>query len=126
MVLRARNIQFVFPRPCLIMGVVNVTPDSFSDGGRFFDPGAAIEHGLRLAAEGADIIDVGGESTRPNAEPVPEAEEVRRVRPVVKALAEQSGKPISIDTYKRSVAQEALELGASIVNDIAGNRDDSE
>src|SRR4051812_44803265 len=115
MILRARDITFSFPRPALIMGVVNVTPDSFSDGGKFFDAGAAISHGLRLAAEGADILDVGGESTRPNAEPVPEEEELRRITPVVKALAERSGKPVSIDTYKLSVARKAIELGAAIV-----------
>src|SRR4029079_18995922 len=115
-----------FPRPTLIMGVVNVTPDSFSDGGKYFEPAAAIEYGLELAAQGADILDVGGESTRPNAEPVPASEELRRVIPVIKALAERSGKVISIDTYKPSVAREAVELGASIVNDIGGNRADSE
>jgi dihydropteroate synthase len=126
MILRARDITFSFPRPALIMGVANVTPDSFSDGGRFFDAEAAISHGLRLAAEGADILDVGGESTRPNAEPVPEQEELRRITPVVKALTARSGKPVSIDTYKLSVARKAIELGAAIVNDISGNRTDYE
>jgi dihydropteroate synthase len=126
MILRARDITFSFPGPALIMGVVNVTPDSFSDGGKFFDAEAAISHGLRLAAEGADILDVGGESTRPNAEPVPEEEELRRITPVVKALTERSGKPVSIDTHKISVARKAIELGAVIVNDINGNRRDSE
>jgi len=103
------------------MGVVNVTPDSFSDGGRFVDPKAAVEHGLALAAEGADILDVGGESTRPGAEPVSEAEELRRVLPVIEGLA-QAGIPISADTTKPGVARRALEAGAAIVNDIAGNR----
>ena len=126
MILRARDITFSFPRPALIMGVVNVTPDSFSDGGKFFDPEAAIAHGLALAAEGADILDVGGESTRPNAEPVAEEEELRRIIPVVQALASRSGKPVSIDTYKLSVARRAIELGAVIVNDIDGNRTDVE
>src|SRR5581483_3374427 len=126
MLLRARDITFSFPRPALVMGVVNVTPDSFSDGGKFFDPEAAIAHGLALAEEGADILDVGGESTRPNAEPVTEDEELRRIVPVVKALALRSGKPVSIDTYKLSVARRAIELGAVIVNDIGGNRTDTE
>ncbi len=125
MILQARDIRFTFPRPSLMMGVVNVTPDSFSDGGRFFDADAAIEQGLKLAAEGADILDVGGESTRPNAEPVSEKEELRRIRPVVEALV-RSGKPVSIDTYKVPVAREALRLGASIVNDIQGDRADPE
>jgi dihydropteroate synthase len=126
MILRARNITFSFPRPALIMGIVNVTPDSFSDAGQFFEADAAIEHGLKLAAQGADILDVGGESTRPNAMPVSEAEELRRISRVVEALATQSGKPVSIDTYKAAVAKRALDLGASIINDIAGNRTDPE
>jgi dihydropteroate synthase len=125
MILRARDQTYHFPGPALIMGIVNVTPDSFSDGGRFFSPSAAIEHGLKLAAEGADILDVGGESTRPNAVPVLEAEELKRITPVVKALAEQSGKLISIDTYKPAVARAALDLGAGLINDIAGNRTDT-
>lgn len=125
MILRARQLTFSFPRPALVMGIVNVTPDSFSDGGRFLDPGIAIDHGLKLAAEGADILDVGGESTRPNATPVPEDEELRRITPVVKALVQQSGKPVSIDTYKPAVARAALDLGASLINDIAGNRADT-
>ncbi len=126
MILRARHFAFEFPRPALVMGIVNVTPDSFSDGGRFFDPEAAIQHGLQLAAEGADILDVGGESTRPQADPVSEAEELRRIRPVVQALVEKSGKPVSIDTYKPSVAREALALGAALINDVAGCHDQSE
>jgi dihydropteroate synthase len=126
MIFCARDITLSFPRPALIMGIVNVTPDSFSDGGKFFDPEAAVQHGLALAAEGADILDVGGESTRPNAEPVPETEEFRRVAPVVEALAARSGKIISIDTCKPNVAREAIKLGAAIVNDIGGNRTDSE
>jgi dihydropteroate synthase len=126
MVLRARDNTLLFPRPALIMGIVNVTPDSFSDGGKFLEPAAAVQHGLALAAEGADILDVGGESTRPNAQPVPEAEEWRRIAPVVEGLAARSGKIISIDTYKPNIAREAIKLGASIVNDIGGNRTDSE
>jgi dihydropteroate synthase len=123
---RARQFEFMFPRPTIIMGVVNVTPDSFSDGGRFMDPAAAVAHGLKLAAQGAEIIDVGGESTRPGAEPVGEAEELRRVLPVIERLASQADVPISIDTQKPAVAREALQAGASIVNDIAANRLDEE
>ncbi|NOY54633.1 MAG: dihydropteroate synthase [Actinobacteria bacterium] len=100
------------------MGIVNVTPDSFSDGGRFFDPDEAIALSVRLVAEGADVIDVGGESTRPGAEPVPAAEEIRRVEPVVEALAGE-GVVVSIDTTKPEVAHAALEAGASIVNDVS-------
>jgi len=125
MIFYARDITLSFPRPALIMGILNVTPDSFSDGGKFFDPEAAVKHGLALASEGADILDVGGESTRPNAEPVSEAEELRRVAPVVEALAARSGKIISIDTYKPGVARAAIKLGAVIVNDIGGNRTDT-
>src|SRR5437868_3444470 len=106
------------------MGIVNVTPDSFSDGGKFLDPQAAIAHGLKLAREGAEIIDVGGESTRPHASPVDEAEELRRVMPVVEGLAAALRIPISIDTIKPSVARVALKAGASIVNDVAANRSD--
>jgi dihydropteroate synthase len=105
-----------------IMGIVNVTPDSFSDGGAFLDPAAAIEHGLRLAGEGADILDVGGESTRPGADPVSEQEELRRVVPVVRELAARSGVPVSIDTTKAAVAEAALAAGATIVNDVSALR----
>jgi dihydropteroate synthase len=106
------------------MGVVNVTPDSFFDGGRHGAPEQAIQHGLALAADGADILDVGGESTRPGAEPVDEAEELRRVLPVVRALAGRSRTAVSIDTQKPGVAQAALDAGAVIVNDIAARRGD--
>jgi dihydropteroate synthase len=106
-----------------IMGVVNVTPDSFSDGGRFLDPGAAIEHGHRLAAEGARILDVGGESTRPNADEVPAEEELRRVLPVVGGLAGGDA-TISIDTSKAAVAEAALDAGAGYVNDVTAFRGD--
>lgn len=102
-----------------LMGVLNVTPDSFSDGGLWLDPGAAIEHGRAMARQGAAIVDVGGESTRPGAEPVPEAEELRRVLPVVEALAAEEI-IVSIDTRKPSVARAAVAAGASIVNDTAG------
>lgn len=104
----------------LIMGVVNVTPDSFSDGGRWFDPDAAIAHGKRLAAEGADILDVGGESTRPGAAAVTVEEEIARVVPVIRALAASVSAPISIDTMKAPVARAALDAGASVVNDVWG------
>lgn len=103
-----------------IMGVLNVTPDSFSDGGRFLDPAEAVAQGERMAAEGADIIDVGGESTRPFSEPVTIEEEIRRVTPVIAALAKRVAVPISIDTTKSRVARRALEAGASLVNDISG------
>jgi len=106
------------------MGVLNVTPDSFSDGGSFNDPKAAIAQGLRLIEEGADILDIGGESTRPGAEPVPEKEELRRVMPVIEALADKV--PVSIDTMKPNVAREALRTGAVIVNDVGANRSDSQ
>jgi dihydropteroate synthase len=104
-----------------IMGVVNVTPDSFSDGGRYLDAGAAVAHARRLAAEGADILDVGGESTRPGAEPVPAGEERRRVVPVVEALA-GAGPQVSIDTSKVEVARAALAAGATLVNDVTALR----
>jgi dihydropteroate synthase len=104
------------------MGIVNVTPDSFSDGGRFFDPDAAIAHGLALVDGGADLLDVGGESTRPGAEPVGEDEELRRVLPVVEGLA-AAGVPVSIDTSKAAVAAAALAAGATIVNDVAAGTD---
>jgi len=100
------------------MGVLNVTPDSFSDGGQFFDTNKAIEHGLQMAAEGAAIIDVGGESTRPGAEPVSAKEQIRRVVPVIKSLSEKVNVPISIDTYNFEVATAALEAGAAMINDI--------
>ena len=111
-----------------VMGVVNVTPDSFSDGGLYLDPEAAIAHATELAAEGADILDVGGESTRPGAEAVGEAEEVARTQPVVEALTGESGPgvPVSIDTSKASVAGAALDAGAVIVNDVTALRADPE
>lgn len=102
----------------LLMGIVNVTPDSFSDGGRFFDTNAAVEHGLRLVAEGADILDVGGESTRPGSMPVDAEEELRRVVPVITQLCKKCGVPVSIDTSKASVARQAIDAGAEIINDV--------
>jgi dihydropteroate synthase len=112
--------------PFRLMGVVNVTPDSFSDGGLFLDPAAAVAHGLEMVDEGAEILDVGGESTRPGAEPVGATEELRRVLPVVEGLAAQSDLTISIDTSKASVACAALEVGASLVNDVTALRGDPE
>jgi dihydropteroate synthase len=109
---------FTFPRPPLVMGIVNVTPDSFSDGGRFESPEAAIAHGLRLVEEGADILDIGGESSRPGSQPVAADEELRRVLPVVAALARQTKIPLSIDTTKAEVARRCLDVGTHIVNDI--------
>lgn len=106
----------------LLMGIVNVTPDSFSDGGRFLDHDRAVAHGLALAAEGADIVDVGGESTRPGAEPIDEAEEERRVIPVVRRLA-AAGLAVSIDTRHHAVADAAVTAGACVVNDVSGLRD---
>ena len=111
------------PGPFL-MGVVNVTPDSFSDGGRHADPAAAVEHALRLAAEGADLVDVGGESTRPGAPPVSAAEEIARVVPVIERLrARGLGVPISVDTAKGAVGRAALAAGADLVNDVTGLSD---
>jgi dihydropteroate synthase len=104
---------------CAVMGVVNVTPDSFSDGGQWFDPQAAVKHGLDLVAAGADLVDVGGESTRPGARRVDEAEELRRVIPVVRELA-AAGAVVSVDTMRACVAERAVEAGAMLVNDVSG------
>jgi dihydropteroate synthase len=102
------------------MGIVNVTPDSFSDGGQFLEPNAGVAHALQLAADGADILDIGGESTRPYSEPVPADEELRRVLPVIEQLSQQVQIPISIDTSKAVVARTAIDAGAEIINDITG------
>jgi len=107
------------PGRCLIMGVVNVTPDSFSDGGAWFGPGAAIARGRQLAAEGADIVDVGGESTRPGAQRITADEELRRVIPVITGLASENV-PVSVDTMRAEVAHAALDAGARLVNDVSG------
>src|SRR4051794_37585606 len=101
------------------MGVVNVTPDSFSDGGLWLDPGAAVRHGLELVAQGADLVDVGGESTRPGAARVDAEEELRRVLPVITGLA-GAGVPVSVDTMHASVAEQALDAGAVLINDVSG------
>lgn len=113
-----------FSGGCLVMGILNTTPDSFSDGGQFLDPGAAVEHGLKMADEGAAIIDVGGESTRPGSGSVPPAEQIRRTVPVIGALAERVDVPISIDTANPEVARAALDAGASILNDITALADE--
>jgi len=115
-----RGRSLVLGPRTLIMGIINVTPDSFSDGGRFFDPSAAVEHGLRLLEDGADMLDIGGESTRPGAGPVTPADEIGRVVPVIEKLAAASYAVISIDTTKAEVAREALAAGADIINDITG------
>lgn len=125
MILKARSFEFEFPRASLVMGIVNVTPDSFSDGGRYFEPEAAVEHALELWRAGADILDIGGESTRPFAPAVEEAEELRRVLPVIERLVGRVKAPISIDTQKPGVARAALAAGASIVNDVAAWRADA-
>ncbi|MDQ1499933.1 MAG: dihydropteroate synthase [Actinomycetota bacterium] len=109
-----------------VMGIVNVTPDSFSDGGQFLDPGRAVEHGLALAAAGAAVLDVGGESTRPGSHPVPADEQRRRVVPVIRRLAAEAGVPVSIDTADASVAAAALDAGATVVNDVTAGRGDPE
>ena len=128
--LRSRRLSLPCPggslRRPLVMGIVNVTPDSFSDGGRHAGTEAAVTHGLRLVAEGADILDVGGESTRPFAEPVAEVEELHRVEDVVRRLVAETGVPVSIDTSKAAVAARALELGAEIINDVSGLEGDPE
>lgn len=108
----------------LVMGIVNVTPDSFADGGRFFSPEAALAHARHLVAAGADILDVGGESTRPFSEPVPLDEELGRVLPVISAIRAEMDVPLSIDTYKAEVARRALEAGANLINDISALRFD--
>jgi dihydropteroate synthase len=123
--LLTRHGKLEFARRTLIMGIVNVTPDSFFDGGRRLDPAKAIADGAAMAASGADIIDIGGESTRPGARPVSEEEELGRVLPVVQGLRRQVKVPISIDTYKSNVARAALDAGADIVNDISGLRFDA-
>jgi dihydropteroate synthase len=113
-----RDRTFYPGHPPLVMGIVNVTPDSFSDGGRFADADAAVAHGLELVRQGADLLDIGGESTRPGAAPVPLEEELRRVVPVVRRLADRTPVPLSVDTSKAVVAREALEAGAHVINDV--------
>jgi dihydropteroate synthase len=124
MVLRARQYEFHFPRPAMIMGILNVTPDSFFDGGRYLDVQAAVGHAREMIAEGAEIIDVGGESTRPYATPVSEEEELRRVLPVIEILAKTTPVAISIDTQKTAVARAAIQAGATVINDVGASRAD--
>lgn len=118
------NKDFQIGKRTYIMGILNVTPDSFSDGGRFNDFQIAIKHAKEMIENGADIIDIGGESTRPNHEAVPAEEELKRVIPVIQALAKEIDVPISIDTYKGIVAEEAIKAGASLINDVWGFKKD--
>ncbi|KAF0143372.1 MAG: dihydropteroate synthase [Nitrospirae bacterium] len=118
------NFSLDFSKRTYIMGILNVTPDSFSEGGTYFDKSLAIKRAYEMAGEGADIIDIGGESTRPGSEPVSLEEELRRTIPVIEAIAKDIKAPISIDTYKSDVAKKALDAGASMVNDISGLRFD--
>jgi len=118
MLWKFRGREFDLTKKGLIVGILNATPDSFSDGGRFLDPKAACDHGLKLIEEGADLLDIGGESTRPGSESVSEAEELSRVLPVIKALRAVIDVPLSIDTSKAAVADAALEAGADIINDV--------
>ncbi|MDH3717963.1 MAG: dihydropteroate synthase, partial [Planctomycetota bacterium] len=120
--LRFRTLEL--PRRPLLMGIVNVTPDSFSDGGKFTEVAAAVEHALRLADEGADILDIGGESTRPYSQPISTDDELDRVLPVVTQLAQRIELPISIDTSKAAVARACLDAGAQIINDVTGLESD--
>jgi dihydropteroate synthase len=121
-----RNFCFDLSKKTYTMGILNVTPDSFSDGGLYFDKSAAIKRAIQMVEDGADIIDIGGESTRPGSEPVTIEEELRRTIPVIEELAKEVKVPISIDTYKSEVAKRALDAGASMVNDISGLRFDPE
>src|ERR1051325_7623718 len=122
--LRNRVVQL--ESRCLVMGIVNVTPDSFSDGGRFLSVDAAIAHGLDLVQQGADLLDIGGESTRPGSQPISLADELERVVPVVTALAQQTTVPLSIDTSKAEVARACLQAGAHVINDVTGLTGDPE
>ena len=119
-VLRCRKRTFTLGKKTLLMGVLNVTPDSFSDGGLFFEKEKAVDRGLQMVEEGADILDIGGESTRPASHPLSQEEELRRVIPVIESLSQKTEVPISIDTYKTTVVREALQAGAEIINDISG------
>lgn len=122
---RAGNFEFPLGGRTYIVGILNVTPDSFSDGGRFADPDLAIRHARRLMADGADILDIGGESTRPGSDPVDAETEMQRVIPVIRRVYDELGCPISVDTYKPEVARVALQAGACIVNDINGLQGDT-
>ncbi len=119
---RARDKVLDLGRVTRIMGILNVTPDSFSDGGRFLDTDCAVAHGLAMAAQGAEILDIGGESSRPGAQPISAEEEIARIGPVIKELRCRSNAILSVDTYKAAVAEQALILGADMVNDISAFR----
>lgn len=123
--LRARNHRIPLESRVLIMGILNVTPDSFVDGGQYFDPSAAVDHAQAMIAQGADMIDVGAESSRPGAETIDEMEEMRRLKPVLRVLGSQTSIPISVDTRKASVAQMAIDSGAVMINDISALRFDA-
>ena len=124
MIWKIRDREIDLSRRALVMGIINATPDSFSDGGSFLDPQTALAHGLQMVAEGADILDIGGESTRPGAQSVEADEEIRRVLPIIQALRRESQVLLSIDTSKAAVARAAWDAGADIINDITGLRGD--
>ena len=124
MIWKIRDREIDLSRRARVMGIINATPDSFSDGGSFLDPQAALAHGLQMVAEGAEILDIGGESTRPGAQSVKEDEEIRRVLPIIQALRRESQVLLSIDTSKAAVARAALDAGADIINDVTGLRAD--
>ena len=126
MIWKIREREIDLSRRALVMGIINATPDSFSDGGSFLDPQAALDHGLRMVADGAEVLDIGGESTRPGAQSVEADEEIRRVLPVIQALRRESQVLISIDTSKAAVARAAFDAGADIINDVTGLRGDPE
>src|SRR5258706_10293371 len=124
MIFRARQHELRFPRPAIVMGILNVTPDCFYDGGRYAEPNAAIDHAHKLVAQGAEIIDIGGESTRPGAAPVSASDELARIIPVIERLAGKTPAILSIDTQKAEVAREAIDAGAAIINNIAAAAND--
>ena len=124
MIWKIRDREIDLSRRARVMGIINATPDSFSDGGSFLDPQAALAHGLQMVADGAEILDIGGESTRPGAQSVEADEEIRRVLPIIQALRRESQVLLSIDTSKAAVAQAALDAGADIINDVTGLRGD--
>ena len=126
MIWKIRDREIDLSRRARVMGIINATPDSFSDGGSFLNPQAALAHGLQMVAEGAEILDIGGESTRPGAQSVEADEEIRRVLPVIQALRRESEVLLSIDTSKAAVARAALDAGADIINDVTGLRGDPE
>jgi dihydropteroate synthase len=123
---KIRDREIDLSRRAWVMGIINATPDSFSDGGSFLDPQAALAHGLQMVAEGAEILDIGGESTRPGAQSVEADEEIRRVLPIIQALRRESQVLLSIDTSKAAVARAALDAGADIINDVTGLRGDTD